>query len=506
MKSWLRPRRVRTRLTLWYVAVLAGILVVYGAVTSTLLFLQLRSELDRVAIEDLETIEGFLSFDSNGRLHLQAASHDHPYPLTMQHRLMEVIADDGTILYRNELLGRRNLGGPAFPGEGVNSYSPRSIHLADGTPVRLVSRHHVLDGHPSLIRVGFSEETLWQRFWELFGGLLAGAPLALGAAGAGGYFLARRAFSPIERMARRAREIRAEQLSTRLDIDNPDDELGVLAQAFNDTLERLERSFNQLRQFTADASHELRTPLNAIQNVGEVGLRQDRDRDYYREVIGSMLEESSRLARLVDSLLTITRADAGQLRLERTAIPILSFSREVVSLLEVLAEEKGQAISLDGDGTSQVWADHLILRQVLVNLIDNAIKYSPCGGSIAVRVARRGTQKVSIEIEDSGPGIAPEHRDKVFDRFYRIDEARSRETGGSGLGLAIAKWGAQAHDGQLELDCTANTGCIFRLILPLHDGDLPQGASVRSDLVDQSRTATQIGKAPEDRRPSGQVV
>jgi len=287
-------------------------------------------------------------------------------------------------------------------------------------------------------------------------------------------------------MAHRAREIHAEQLSKRLEIDNPDDELGLLAHAFNDTLERLERSFNQLRQFTADASHELRTPLNAIQNVGEVGLRQDRDREYYREVIGSMLEESGRLARLVDSLLTITRADAGQLRLERSAIPILSFSREVMSLLEVLAEEKGQTISLDGDGTAHVWADHLILRQVLVNLIDNAIKFSPYGGSIALRIARSGAQNVSIEVKDSGPGIAPEHRDKVFDRFYRIDEARSRETGGSGLGLAIAKWGAQAHNGELELDCTANTGCIFRLILPLHNGDMPQGASVQSHLENQN--------------------
>ena len=156
-----------------------------------------------------------------------------------------------------------------------------------------------------------------------------------------------------------------------------------------------------------------------------------------------------------------------------------------MSLLEVLAEEKGQTISLDGDGTAHVWADHLILRQVLVNLIDNAIKFSPYGGSVAVRIARKGAQNVSIEVEDSGPGIAIEHRDKVFDRFYRIDEARSREAGGSGLGLAIAKWGAQAHNGELELDCTATTGCIFRLILPLHNGDLFQRTSAQSHLEDQ---------------------
>lgn len=483
MSNWLRPRPVRVRLTLWYVAVLAGILVIYGGVTSTLLFFQLRSELDRHAIEDLETIEGFLTFDSQGKLHLQAASHDHPYPLAMQHRLMEVIAGNGTILYRNELLGNGNLGGPAFPGEGVNSYSPRSIRLSDGTPVRLVSRHHILEGRPSVIRVGFSEEALWQRFWELLWGLLAGAPLALSAAAAGGYFLARRAFSPVERMARSAREIHADHLNKRLAIDNPDDELGLLAQAFNDTLQRLERSFNLLRQFTADVSHELRTPLNAIQNVGEVGLRKDGDREHYREVIGSMLEESGRLARLVDSLLTITRADAGQLRLERMAIPIFSFCREVVSLLEVLAEEKGQPISLEGEGTEQVWADHVILRQVLVNLIDNAIKYSPYGGRIAIRIVRQGAQNVAVEVEDSGPGIAPKHRDKVFDRFYRVDEARSRETGGSGLGLAIAKWGAQAHNGELKLECKENGGCIFSLILPLHMSDAPEKVSSEPQLT-----------------------
>jgi heavy metal sensor kinase len=468
--KWLRPRHVRARLTLWYVAVLAGILVIYGASTSALLFLQLRSEVDRLAIEDLETIEGFLSFEPNGTLYLRGTSHDHPYPITMQHRLMEVMDDHGTVLYRNERLGTRDLGGSPSPGEGVHSYSPRSIDLSDGTQVRVVSRRHMVEGHSTLIRVGFSEEELWHHFWQLVLGLIAGAPLALGAAGGAGYFLARRALSPVERMARRAREIHAEHLGARLAVENPEDELGLLAQAFNDTLARLEQSFDQLRRFTADASHELRTPLNAIQNVGEVGLRKYGDAEHYREVIGSMLEESGRLGRLVDSLLTIARADAGQLRLQRTTIAILPFTREVISLLDVLAEEKNQVLSIEGDGTAQVLADHSILRQVLINLIDNAIKYSPCEGSIQVRVFRKDSQSVSIEIEDTGPGIAPEHRDKVFDRFYRIDEARSREAGGSGLGLAIAKWGAQAHGGRLELDCTSKPGCIFRLILPLYDG------------------------------------
>jgi signal transduction histidine kinase len=186
---------------------------------------------------------------------------------------MQVLSDNGTVLYRNERLGTRDLGGALFPGEGANSYSPRSLSLSDGTRVRVVSRRHTVEGRPTIIRIGFSEEELWQHLWQLVLGLVAGAPLALGAAGAAGYFLARRALSPIQRMAQRALEINADQLGARLTVENPDDEIGLLAKAFNETLSRIENSFDQLRRFTSDASHELRTPLNAIQNVGEVGLR-----------------------------------------------------------------------------------------------------------------------------------------------------------------------------------------------------------------------------------------
>jgi signal transduction histidine kinase len=273
MMKWLRPKNVRVRLTLWYVAVLGCILLIYSVSASLFVFWQLRSEVDRLATEELETIEGFLSFNSEGALYLKGSAHDHPYPISMQHRLMQVLSDNGTVLYRNERLGTRDLGGALFPGEGANSYSPRSLSLSDGTRVRVVSRRHTVEGRPTIIRIGFSEEELWQHLWQLVLGLVAGAPLALGAAGAAGYFLARRALSPIQRMAQRALEINADQLGARLTVENPDDEIGLLAKAFNETLSRIENSFDQLRRFTSDASHELRTPLNAIQNVGEVGLR-----------------------------------------------------------------------------------------------------------------------------------------------------------------------------------------------------------------------------------------
>jgi heavy metal sensor kinase len=461
-----RPQNVRTRLTLWYVAVLAGVLLIYVGSASALLFIHLRGQLDHRAIEDLETVEGLLSFEPGNKVLLRNDYHDHPYPAQMQERLMEVRAEDGTLLYRSDLLGNRVLGGKPDPDEGISSYSERSIRLTDGTRVRLASKRHAIEGHPTLIRLGFDEAPLWQNLWQAVIGLIAGLPIALGFAGFAGYFLARRALGPVERMARRAHEINADHLHARLDVENPDDELGRLARAFNETLARLEHSFEQLRRFTSDAAHELRTPLTAIRSVGEVGLQRKAGNEHYREVIGSMLEESARLSRLVDSLLTISRADAGQIRLEKVEIPILPFVREAISVLEVLAQEKDQVLSVNGKISAQVHGDPVILRQAIINLLDNAIKHSPRGGNVTVRVLPAADLAVAIEVEDAGPGIPSEHRDKVFDRFYRVDEGRARDDGGAGLGLAIAKWGVEAHGGRLELECPPSAGCTFRLILP----------------------------------------
>jgi hypothetical protein len=204
-----RPQNVRTRLTIWYVAVLAAALLIYGGGTSTVLLLQLRAQLDHRAIEDLETVEGLLSFGPNGKVFLRSDYHDHPYPEQMQERLLEVWSVNGTLLYRNELLGSRALCGPAEAAEGLSSYSQRSVRLADGTPVRLVSKRHSLEGRPTVIRVGFSEQPLWERFWQVVIGLIAGLPLALGLAGLGGYFLARHALGPIDRPSRARNQRRA---------------------------------------------------------------------------------------------------------------------------------------------------------------------------------------------------------------------------------------------------------------------------------------------------------
>lgn len=460
-----RPTHLRVRLTLWYMGVLAGLLILAWGATFAVLFWQLRSQLDHFAIQEIETVEGLLFFTPRGDLQMREDYHNHPESKEVIDRFVEVLSPEGSILYRNGQLGDRLLGGPTFAGEGVGGYSVRSERLGDGTRIRLVSRVHSLEGHRVLIRLGHTEEPLWSRLTEMLLGSIFVLPLVLALAGFAGYGLVRRALDPIEEMARRAQQITPQRLHERLPNDDADDELGQLARVFNDTLARLEQAFEQLKRFTSDASHELRTPLAAIRSVGEVGLQKDGTRAEYRDIIGSMLEEVNSLTSLVDNLLTISRADTGSLQLERAQIQVFQLAREAASLFEVLIEEKALSLDLSGDESAIVSGDRLFLRQALVNVLHNAVKYSPIGGTIAVRV-QRSADEVIVEIQDNGPGIPSDDRSKIFDRFYRVDKARWRESGGAGLGLSITKWVVEAHGGSILMDEAIMVGSLFRIRLP----------------------------------------
>jgi heavy metal sensor kinase len=461
----LRPTHLRTRLTLWYVSVLAGLLILGWGGTCALLFWQLRSQLDRFAIQEIETVEGLFFFTSDGELRLREDYHNHPQSKDVIERFLEVRSPSGSILFRNERLSDRALGAMPFRGEGIGGYSERSARLSDGTRVRLVSRVHTLDGRLLLIRLAHSEEPLFSRLTDLLLASLLVLPLVLVVAGLAGYGLAQRALNPIEQMTRRAQEITPEKLHARLPNDDADDELGQLARVFNATLARLEQAFEQLRRFTSDASHELRTPLAMIRSVGEVGLQKDGTRAEYRDIIGSMLEEVNRLTSLIDSLLTISRADSGHIQLHRAVVPVMALARAAAGLFEILMEEKSLRVVLEGDEHAQVEGDCLFLRQALVNILHNAVKYSPVGEVISVRVRNGDANQVTVEIQDYGPGIPLEDQDRVFDRFYRVDKARWRESGGAGLGLSIAKWAVEAHGGSIGLDSVPNQGCTFRIRL-----------------------------------------
>ena len=257
----LRPKHVRTRLTLWYVFVLAGVLALSWAVTASFLFLQMRGQLDNYAVQDIETVEGLLNFDASGHLNLREDYHNHPESKEVLERLVEVRSSNGTVLYRNERLGDQPLGGNLIPGEGEGGYSIRAARLVDGTTVRMASRRHTLEGRPIVIRLGYSEQPIWARFEELAVATLLAVPIVLALAGLGGYLLAKRALAPLEQMTNRAEEITSERLHERLPTGEVDDELGHLARVFNNLLARLEQSFEQLRRFTAVTCGDNRIPI-----------------------------------------------------------------------------------------------------------------------------------------------------------------------------------------------------------------------------------------------------
>jgi len=463
---WLRPKRVRTRLTLWYVGMLAAILAIYFAGVSLLLLWQMDGVLKRLAAEDLETVKGLLYLEPDGQVGAREDFHHHSDWKQVQERLLEILSPDGTILYRNERLGDRALGGAPFPGEGESGYSGRSDRMSDGTRVILISRKYDLQGQTILIRVGYSQDLIWNQLRGTLLILILASPLVLAGTAYAGYKMVGRTLEPVTKMAHRAEQINSERLNERLPVETAENELGHLAGVFNAMLARIEQSFEQLRRFTADASHELRTPLAAIRSIGEVGLRECATPAEYLDTIGSMLEEVNRLTSIVESLLTLSRADAGQIQMQVSVFPLMAVVRETATLLEVLIEDKRLTFSLTGDENAGVQADRLYVRQAVVNILHNAVKFTPVGGSIRARVECMEDSRVELSVHDSGPGIPTEKVSHIFERFYRADDARAGENNGAGLGLSVTKWAVEANDGEVGVTSSAGAGATFWIRLP----------------------------------------
>jgi len=451
----LKPRSVRVRLTLWYVGVMLVVLGVYAAAIYSFVRDNSSQLLDERLHDDFDWASDMLAQRPDGSIapYDETGEGDSPW--------LQVFDLNGELLWFTPESRRYPI---AEKDVLVAKPDAEVVTVPQDPPFRVMSGGAKIGDRPVIVQVARSEGSIIQDLRQLQYILLLGLPIAVVASGLGGYILARRALTPVERMAERARLINAERLNDRLPVDNPSDELGRLASVFNDTLSRLQLSFDQMRRFTADASHELRTPLTAMRSVGEVGLRGRRDEAAYREIIGSMLEEVDRLALLVDRLLTLSRADTGKAQLSLEVVDVPELASQVAEQLGVLAEEKGQSIQVECSAVPSWVGDRIVLRQALMNLVDNAIKYSPSGGRIEISVSQ-APEGTILEVADTGPGIPPDLQSRIFDRFYRVDEARSRENGGTGLGLAIAKWAVEVNGGRLTLEPPKGAGSRFRITL-----------------------------------------
>ncbi len=443
----LRPRSVRARLTLWHAGVLALIVCAFSGAVYFLVQEELRRELDAQLARDVATIE---------RTYREAAYDLAEAESRAGLELFEV-TESGQVLYRTKGWTRLRLDPDRLSPAALASWT---------SPEARTYRVAVKTWPDVRVAVATDEHELRATLATLALILALGVPCAVLLAIAGGYFLAGRVLAPVGAMAEHARRITAESLGERLPVEDPEDEFGRLAGVFNGTLARLQDSFERLRRFTADASHELRTPLTAMRSVGEVALQEPLQTSAYREVIGSMLEEVERLTGLVESLLMLTRADSGRIQAARETVELGALAASAVEHLRVLAEEKAQTLVVEVPTPVGAMCDPALVRQGVVNLLDNAIKYTPRGGEVRVSARLLPTGEAALEVRDTGPGIAPADRERIFERFYRVDAARSRSAGGMGLGLAIARAAVAATAGRIELESEEGRGSTFRVVLP----------------------------------------
>lgn len=286
-----------------------------------------------------------------------------------------------------------------------------------------------------------------------------------------GYWLSGRALVPVNRIIKSAEEIGVRNLHKRLEVPEAKDELRRLTETLNAMLERIDAAVNRITQFTADASHDLRTPLALIRTNAELALRRSRTETEYRDTLRRILESSEETTQLIEHLLTLARADAGAAQLQFEVVALQPILERACQQARVLAFAKNISLSTEygGDSGDLVFADSSALERLFLTILDNAVKYTPAGGRIEVRAEIEGEKGV-IEIEDSGMGISTKELPHIFDRFYRADQARSREIRGSGLGLAIARWIAEMHKGLIEAESKVGEGTRMRIKVPVVTG------------------------------------
>jgi len=477
---------VRVRLTLWYAGVLAVVLVVLAFATY---FILRQSTAQRADSSLAELGDAFLTT-------LRAEMKDEAGPETLKRAALEAIAEHR---FRDHVYvvldptGALVVSSRDLPTALPTSSQEESSRIFDSDSFRALVksssradrvlqnvkgekggyrgyvRHFVENGQTYTLVVLQSLHSQKEMFRELAQTFALGIPIAVLLASAGGYFLAYKSLAPVVAMSTQAGRIGAATLHERLPVKNEKDELGHLARSFNQLLDRLDQSFDRQRRFMADASHELRTPVAILRGEAEVALsRLDRKPEEYRESLAVLRAESQRLTHIVEDLFTLARADAGQYPLSPHDFYLDELVADSTRTTRTLALAKRITLNCDAAQELPIHADEALLRRMILNLLDNAFKYTPEGGSVSV-TGRRDGGEYALSITDTGPGIPVELQPRIFERFFRADKARSRaesDGGGAGLGLSIARWIAEAHHGRLELTRSNASGSTFTAYLP----------------------------------------
>jgi heavy metal sensor kinase len=431
---------IRWKLTLWYALILGLLLAAFSTAVYWTMRGHILLRIDQGLAEELADVR--YEFERAGNAAELAAWLERRFA---RHEGFDfqITRADGRRFFVSDRMADKAL--PA-PPETPRKPSYETVSLGSAGRWRVVSESVQGPEEPMAVQVARSLAPYEHESNELLSAFLLAGPLTVFATIVAGYFLARRTLAPVQRMTTAARQISGDRLDRRVEVANRDDELGQLAATLNDMLSRLERSFEEMKRFTADAAHELRTPLAVIRNEAEVALRRPRSGDEYGRALENVLEETIRLSRMADELLFLCRQDAGLNHLASEPVELGPLLEEVVANMRLVAQEKGVALTLDGFAGGAALGDDRQFRRVFYNLIDNAVKYTPAGGSVRVSGRTDGAEVV-VTVTDTGVGISQDHLPRIFDRFYRVDQARTVGEGGAGLGLSICRAGASLSSG-----------------------------------------------------------
>ena len=466
----MNTRSLKFQLIVWYAGLLTACLALLGAAAYVALQGYLVGALKQSLLRRARQIAQLLVEESQHQgLARVGEEIEARYAPGLNDRFVRIAVSNGAPLYISSPLQQGGLSASAMPAPAWPSTveSSKEVPLPGRRKMLLVS--HVVstpEGARFLIETGAPMDDIQDalRQWMLF--LIAGLPIVAVVAAGGGFLLVKRALLPVDRIAATAERISSQNLSARLPLAQTGDELERLSIALNHMIERLDQAFQYSRRFVADASHELRTPLTVLRGEIESIAQEPLLAPEWRDRLGSALEELERLVCIVEGLFAISRLDAGEAQTEWVKFDLARLTAATADQMALLAEDKNIKITCGSKREVWVEGDRARMKQVVVNLLDNAIKYTPDGGKVSLTVdARQG--KAVLEVEDNGIGIPPGALPRVFERFYRVDQARSRERGGAGLGLSIVKSICAAHHGQVEAISTPAQGSTFRIELPL---------------------------------------
>jgi heavy metal sensor kinase len=481
-------RSLRFKLTLWYVFILGILLISF----SSFLYFTLSKSLYRDADVKLRSLAELIASESAsplskfgfGNIDQALAASMNLKPIG---KFIQVLDESGKIGRKSDNL--RDIQLPISLNALKNASKGLITFETDrsfgNAPLRIITFPVIENNHPTrIVQVASSLEDVEDALNTLFIILMIAVPFALMVASLGGQFLANKALKPVDNITQTARMITSQNLNQRIQPLKVKDEISRLIETFNEMISRLDQSFGQIKQFSADASHELKTPLTILKGEVEVTLRKRRTSDEYEQTLNSNLEEINRMSQIVDDLLFLSRADIGEIRLNKEEINLTEILNELVIHMNILARAKNIRIKTSNHhGDIHLFGDALRIRELFLNLIENGIKYTEDGGSIHItltkenlphdksspnRIEGEQTEFVKIIVSDTGIGIAEEDQERIFDRFFRVDKARSRDQGGSGLGLSICQWIVEAHRGEITVASEIEKGSSFIVKLPLY--------------------------------------